>query len=124
MSEGKVARARTQAIKTLNSKAKSIAGFLDKNGKESDIIEASDSIDSFARVEAQFGMNEHFDRSQVVSITIHDVDDYVVELPAVLSMVTGAGNYAKLKGLRATKSHLNDIINKLVNVYSKFKSKQ
>ena len=121
--EGKVARARTHAIRTLNSKAKSIADSLSNVGMESEVIEASDNIDSFSRVESQFGKNKYFDHSQVVSITVHDVDDYVVELPVSISISIGLSNYNKLNGLRATKTYLKDVLSRIRDVYSKLKSK-
>ena len=123
LDEGKVAKARTQAIKTLNNKAKNIANSLENSGRPADVIEASNSIDSFARVESQFGRNDYFDKSQVVSVTVHDVDDYVIELPVVISMFTGMKNYSKHNGLRAAKSHLKDVITKIESTYSRLKTK-
>jgi len=115
LTEGSVAKARSRAIKILNQKAYSILGFVEALGLDGDMTEATDS--NQAIVEMQFGKNKLFKKSQVTAVTIYDGDDYVVELPAAISIFLDTQNHRKIKSLRDVKTFirkLNEKLNKYI----------
>jgi len=109
LEEGIVARARSRAIRALNDKAQKIHNFAQKLKLESDITEVSSSEDTTAIVEIQFGNNELFKNSQVVNVTVHDVDDFVVWLPMALSIYLEMENHHKFKNVVQVKSFIKKL---------------
>lgn len=113
LQEGKVAKARSAAIRNLSKYAKNISNTFDDMGINTDIVDAS--VDNpVAVVELQFGRNDVFKSSQVVNVTIYDNDDFSVELPVALSLHLGIdGNYQKFTNLRSTKRFLKQLHKKV-----------
>lgn len=105
LAEGMVARARTSAVKRLNKQVYNIEKMFRSKGLDVEVDEA-DVSDFSSRIEVQFGLNKKFKKSQIVSITIYDVDDYLVELPAAVAISIGSENYSKFSDLRKTKRYL------------------
>lgn len=111
ITEGTVAKIRSRATRLLNQKAYSILGFAEALDLDGDITEATDS--NQAVIEIQFGNNKLFKKSQVASVTIYDGDDYVIELPAAISMLLDISNHKKIKNLRDTKTYIKKLKSQL-----------
>jgi len=114
ISEGLISKSRSKSIRFLNKRAKEILNYVADFKLETDIIDATDSMQYlYSRIDIQFGRNKLFKNSQVVSVTIYDVDDCTIEVPVAVAVVLDVDNYKKLKGLRAVKLFLKELYTKL-----------
>ena len=114
ISEGLISKSRSKSIRFLNKRAKEILNYVADFKFETDIIGATDNMQYlYSRIDIQFGRNKLFKNSQVVSVTIYDVDDCTIEVPVAVAIVLDVDNYKKLKGLRTIKLFLKELYTKL-----------
>lgn len=112
LEEGLVSKSRSRAIRALNDKARRIYNFAEKLGLDPDVSEVASMTDD-AVVEFQLGNNKKFKKSQVASVTVHDMDDYVVMLPMAVTMYLDVEGYKKLSSLLETKRYIKEIYQRL-----------
>lgn len=114
LSEGLISKSRSKSIRLLNKRLHEILIFTKDIGLEAEPLEASDNMQYlFSRLDIQLGHNKLFKKSQVMSVTIYDVDDCTVELPVAVSIVLDIDNYKKIRGLREIKVFLKNLKSKL-----------
>lgn len=111
LSEGLISKSRSKSIRLLNKRLREIFSFVKDFELEVEPLEASDNMQHlYSRLDIQFGHNKLFKKSQVVSVTIYDVDDCTIEIPVAVAIVLDIDNYKKLKGLRDIKLFLKNLI--------------